>query len=209
MRRAFLAGLLGLSFAAAAPGCSGGVDTDVPANSPTPTPSGTATPTPSGTATATPTPTAPGLVGDPWTTTATPPEDSCGFGAITVAYGNAGVAVIGIATTGSNIHFDIGLNNQAIGVGDAPSGTVDSAGNFTQTFSYCTFDGASTYKYYGQWSGTFAADGLTFESTLAEQLYIRTGGDYRAMCATGVTTADAFGDCSSPGFSFAVHGEKQ
>ena len=211
MKRALLALLAGCALAIGAASCGNGVDTDVPA--PTPTPSGTETPTPTGTPTETPspipTPTPAGLNGDPWTTTATPATDTCAF-VLTVAYGNMGVATIGVATTGMDLYFDIGLGlDPNVAVVEAPNGTVDAGGNFTQDFTYCTFNGASTYKYVGTWTGTFAGDNLSFDSTLTERLYIRNG-DYRATCGADVTPANAaYGDCSSSGVSFAVHGDKQ
>ena len=169
--------------------CSGGVDTK-PAPADDDDDDGT---------TATPTPTG----------TATPAEYPCAFGALLVQFGTNGVAVIGVGNTAGTLTFDIGLSsNPAIGIGEAPSGMVDGNGDFTQNFSYCTYDGASTTKYYGTWTGTFAPDGLSFDSTLVEALYVRTGGDYRATCAVDVTTSDA-PFCASPGATFEVHAVKQ
>lgn len=207
MRRSLLLLFTGVALALGSFSCSGGVDTKPPPADDDDDDDGTtATPTPTGTATATPTP-AGGLQGDPWTATATPPEYSCSFGTILVPFGNNGVAVIGVTATNGTLTFDIGLNNPAIGIGDAPSGTVDGNGDFTQSFSYCTYNGASTTKYYGTWTGTFAPDGLSFDSTLLEDLYV-ANGDHRPTCATTMSTSDA-PFCASPGASFAVHGVKQ
>jgi hypothetical protein len=209
MRRPLLLLFVGIALAAGSFSCSGGVDTKTPppADDDDDDDDGTtATPTP--TPGVTPTPPA-GLEGDPWTVTATPPEYSCSFGLQIVTFGSNGVAVIGIGQTSGALYFDIGLHlNPNIGVGDEPSGTVDGNGDFTQSFSYCGFDGfGATTKYYGTWTGTFAPDGLSFDSTLLEDLYVSTG-DHRTTCATTMSTADA-PFCANPGASFTVHGVKQ
>ena len=204
MRRALLATFV---LAAIAASCSGGVDTKAPpgddddaATTLTPTP------TPTGTATGTPTPS--GLAGDPWTTTATPATDSCNFGGLTLTWGAAGVATIGIATTGSDLYFDLGLNSNPtqIAVVDAPSGTVDGGGVFTQTYSYCVFNG-NTYRLYATWTGTFAADGLSFtDATLSQAVYF-AGGNVLATCETSITTASA--GCSGSPLVYVIDGVKQ
>lgn len=192
--------------------CTGGVDTSTPPPGDDDDVATTLTPTPTATesATASPSPTPAGLSGAPWTTTATPASGVCSV-VQQIAYGSAGVATIGVATTGANLYFDVGMHlNPAIGIGDEASGTVDGAGNFTQTFSYCTYDGASTRKFVGSWTGVFALDGLSFtDSTLVQKMYLRTGADYRATCATNVTSANAFGSCSTSGVTFSIDGVKQ
>lgn len=205
-------GLLVLALVAVIAGCTGGVDTNPPPPGDDDDDAATTpvTPTPTGTVTPSPTP-VPGLMGDPWTTTATPASDACALGTIEILYGNAGVATIGVATTGSDLYFDVGLHlNPAIGVGTEPSGTVDAGtGAFTQSFSYCTYDGLTTRKIYATWTGTFNVGMTAFDnSTLVEKLYVKNG-NFLATCTTGVTTADAFGDCSSPGVTFTVDGVKQ
>lgn len=201
-----------LALASGLASCTGGVDTNTPPPGDDDDAATTLTPTPTETATETPTtsPTPAGLSGDPWTTTATPASGVCSV-VQQIAYGSAGVATIGVATTGANLYFDIGMHlNPAIGIGDEASGTVDGAGNFTQTFSYCTYDGASTRKFVGSWTGVFAPDGLSFtDSTLVQKMYLRTGADYRTTCATNVTAANAFGSCSTSGVTFSIDGVKQ
>lgn len=205
MRRALLSFFLGVALIA---GCTGGVDTKTPPPGDDDTAT-TLTPTPTETVTATPTPTPAGLSGDPWTTTATPPSDSCAFGGLTLAWGNAGVATIGIAQTGTDVYFDLGLhsNPSQIAVADEPSGSVDGGGNFTQTYSYCVFNG-NTYKLYATWTGTFAPDGLSFtDATLTQNVYF-AGGNLLATCATAITTSSAPCSPGSP-LSYSIDGVKQ
>ena len=170
------------------------------------TPSGTPTQTPTGSPTGTPTP-SPSLSGDPWTATADPAQDACALGTIQLQFGNAGTAVIGVATTGNDLYFDIGLGlDPTLAVVQEPSGTIDASGNFTQTFVYCALVGASTRKYVGTWTGTFDSGMTSFDSTLTEQIYLENG-DLRAMCAS---VDDApFNDCVNPGLTFSVTGVKQ
>lgn len=206
MRRALLATFV---LAAIAASCSGGVDTKAPPGDDDDAAT-TLTPTPTGTATGTPTPS--GLAGAPWSTTATPALETCGVGTVQLPYGNAGAATIGVATTGGNLYFDVGLHlNPAIAVGDEPSGTFVAGGAFTQTFSYCFLDaiGANTRKVYANWAGTFAADMLSFnDSNLAERMY-SLSGNHLANCATAITTANTFLDCSSSDMTFVIDGVKQ
>ena len=206
MKRLLLFLALALAFGGAAGGCNEGVDT-------TPPPAdddddddgagdddddgGVQTPTP------TPAPTA--LEGDPWTTTATPPSAVCAF-FLEFPYGNAGTAPIGVTRSNGELTFDVGLHlDPNIGIGEEPSGTVASDGAFTQTLSYCSYNGASTMKYDQSWVGTFASDDLSFDATMSLVVTV-LNGDHRSVCATA--TFDPFGDCTDPGMSYAIHGEK-
>lgn len=210
MRREILTLALGIVLAGGAFSCSGGVDTkpppadddDVADDDDDGT---TVTPTPSPTASTTPTP---GLSGDPWTTTANPVEDSCSFGVNIIPYGNAGAATIGITQTNGTVVFDVGMNlNPNIGVGDQPSGTL-SGQAFTQTYSYCGYNGATTYKYVWTWSGTFNATFDAFNDATVGVTFRVKNGDHRSTCAA--TVFDPFGDCSSPGtMQYSVDGVKQ
>lgn len=210
MRRQLLTLALGVVLAGGAFSCSGGVDTKPPPadddddiadddddddGATTPSPSPSTTPTP-------------GLTGDPWTTTATPIEESCGFGTSVLPYGNMGVATVGILLTNGTITFDVGMNlNPAIGIGDQPSGTLTGQ-NFTQTYSYCGYNGATTFKYVWTWSGTFNGTFDAFDDAQAGVTFRVKNGDHRSTCAA--TVFDAFGDCSSPGtMSFVIDGVKQ
>lgn len=209
MRRQLLTLALGAVLVGGAFSCSGGVDTKTPPADDDDDGGTTATPTPSpsATATASTTPT-PGLTGDPWTTTASPVEDSCGFGTSVIPYGTAGAATIGITQTNGTVVFDVGMNlNPNIGIGDPPSGTL-SGQAFTQTYSYCGFNGATTYKYVWNWSGTFNGTFDAFDDATVGVTFRVKNGDHRGTCAA--TVFDPFGDCSSPGtMQFTVDGVKQ
>ena len=209
--RPFFVLLTGACLALATANCTGGVDTKSAAGDDDDDATGDddddgASPNPS------PSPTNPGVTGDPWTTTATPIEQGCGLAPLFVHYGDAsGVAVIGVGTTGTILAFDIGLNNPSIGIGEAPNGTLQANGDFVQDFSYCLYNGLSTMKYYGNWTGTMTPDGVNptaFDNSSLLYYIDARNGDYRSQCATA-TFDPVVGSCSTSGVTFSIDGVKQ
>lgn len=194
MRR-LLGLMLALSVsAAAAAGCGNSVDA---VDAPTPTP----------TATPSPTPTATDLSGN-YAITTPAPSQFCndGVAGVTLTFN---VNDVDIVVSGGDFTPDWGfVEGPSLSLPDPEHGTI-SGNDFTANYTYCDFDGVRTTKHVTTWTGTFNGDG-SFDSVLTQKLR-NASGNQLSSCGVGETDGNvttAMQDCTSPGISWQLHGEK-